>query len=257
MFSNVLVSGHIPTSSLVSTMVTGGETSIQESDLIRALMRTNYLYFYDGHGFVRNIFDFAPGARRPSHFLKIELLDFLARNRKKVGTARYEGYFGVEYLIRRFAELGFPEDDILSSLELLLAQNLILADHLRSSGLGTGDLVRIHVSGFIHLRLLSARIDYLSACALVTPLASETHARDIASGWQISPPHSDVAYRHKLQSAQILKSYLEGQYRKFAGASPFFAEESHGTRAILRQFDDAIGFSTRPHGKARDAELFD
>ena len=258
MFSNVLVSGHVELSNLAATMATGGTSPIPETSLIRALMRTNYLYFYDGHGFVRNVFDFSPGAKRPNHFLKLELADFLIRHRKQIGNARYEGYYSVEFLVRRFAELGFPEEDVLSTLEMMLNQGLILADHLRSSGLKEGDLVRIHASGFVHLRVLGARIDYIASCALTTPLSRELQSREIARHWQIRSPRADIGRRSKLLVSQLFKSYLESEYRVFCEASPFFAGESLGTINALRQMDDAIGFTTGASSDlGRPQDLFD
>ena len=257
MFSNVLVSGHVQPSSIASTMFTGGEAPIRETNLIRALMRTNYLYFFDGHGFTRNIFDFSVGSKRPNHFLKIELLDFLAANRKRVGDARYEGYFSAEFLVRRFVELGFPDEDIALTLEDLLSQGLVIGDHIKTTGAPTTDLVRANVAGFVHLRVLAARAEYLSACALVTPISNLVSAREIGKLWQISAPRTDIGYQRKLQAVLSFKSYLEAEYRTFCSSSPLFATEGEGTRRTLRQMDDALGFTANANATVPRDDLFD
>lgn len=256
MFSNVLISGHIEAVDLARTMFTSGTSPVRENSLIKSLMRTNYLYFFDGHGFVRNLFDFFPGVSRPNHFIKLELLEFLSSNRKKVGDARYEGYFSVEFLVRRFVELGFPEQDIILTLEGLMGQGLVLADHLRSSGLVTTDLVRANVAGFVHQKVLCARQEYLAACALVTPLSNDATAKQIGRLWQISPPKRDISYRAKQEVLLLFKAYLEGEYRRFCETSPFFAQDAKGTPIALRQMDDVLGFATSRRARS-DRGLFD
>lgn len=258
MFSSVLTSGHIDLTAITTTMLTSGSQPIQEASIVRALMRTNYLFFYDGHGYVRNILDFASGVKRPSHFLKIELLHLLTENRKRIGDARFEGYFSVDYLMNRFIEFGFPRTDVLATLEQLLNQGLIIADHLRTSGLNKNDLVRVHVSGYIHTRVLTQRLDYVAACALVTPMSSDSRAKEIGNLWRISDGYNDIQYRRKLQATQLFKSYLEGEYRDLCTKAPDFARFSDGSRMVLSRIDEAIGFQMRRELSPRpDMTLFE
>lgn len=90
MFSAILKSGHLDARDFTTTMLSGGQARLSEQQLIRSLMRTDYLYFFENHGFIHNIYDFSPEAKIKSHLLKFEILEYLIENRKKVGDARVE-----------------------------------------------------------------------------------------------------------------------------------------------------------------------
>jgi hypothetical protein len=70
MFSAILKSGHLDARDFTAAMLSGGQGRLSEHQLIRSLMRTDYLYFFESHGFIHNIYDFPPEAKVKNHILK-------------------------------------------------------------------------------------------------------------------------------------------------------------------------------------------
>jgi hypothetical protein len=255
MFSTILTSGHLDTRQFTLAALTSGAHRFQETNLIKALMRTNYLYFFDGHGFTYNLYDFAPGVALKNHVLKFELLEFLVANRKRLGDARFEGYFSAGFLIERFRRLGFPDKDTHATLEVLLNQGLIVADHMRTAGLGIRDSVRVHASGFIHIRVLAARTDYIAAAALVTPVSNRGTADKVGRLWQITDPHKDIARKHKNAVVKLFLDYLQSHTRSLFRSMPLYKDDAPGSENLLRHAREAIGFARRPEDRAVTDQL--
>jgi hypothetical protein len=245
MFAAILKSGHLDARQFTNSMLSRGETRLQEAHLIKSLMRTDYLYFYEGHGFVHNIYDYPINSKSKSHALKFEILEFLIENRKKLGDARAEGFFSVQFLNDRFSRMGFPPDDVITTLQMLAFHNLIISDHMRSTEIAKDDFVRVHASGFIHARILSARVDYIAACALVTPIANRTLAEKIGQSWHIRDIYTDIRHKNKNEIAALFIRYLEGEIDK---SRPQDASERAlhlGSSSLISRAREAIGFTTK------------
>ncbi len=242
MFSAVLTSAHFDTRDFTSAGASQGETKIQEATILKSLMRTNYLYFFEGHGFVHNIFNFHPESKDRSHFLKIFILDFLIENRKKIGDVRFEGFFSVGFLIKKFANVGFIELDVHLEIESLLEMGLITSERFVTGSIELGDSVRIHVSGFVHCRRLTGRIDYISSVALVTPIADDAVARLIAERWHISDHQTDINRMTKNIIAKYFMDYLETKLLEIQTRSALDTMEFNSGYAVLSRINEAIGF---------------
>jgi hypothetical protein len=245
MFTAVLTSAHFDTREFTSSALTEGSHRIQEAILLKALMRTNYLYFMSGHGFVYNIFDFSLDSVGRGHFLKNDILDFLIVNRKKVGDVRFEGYFSVGFLVEKFRKLGYDPVDIRGELKVLLVQGLVISERLISSELELSDAVRVHASGYIHARLLTSRIDYFSAAALVTPISDQAIADKIGDAWRINDPNTDVRRVQKNIAGAAFLSYLEDRLDEREarfGATP---DTTGAARMLLGRMREGLGFQAR------------
>lgn len=255
MFAAVLKSGHLDPKEFTASFLTGGAKRIPEAHLIKSLMRTDYLYFFDSHGFVHNIYDFPPGLRVPNHMLKFEILEFLIENRKKLGDARAEGFFSVGFLLSRFEQMGFPSQDVVEVLKVLFLQNLVIADHTNATELVSSDLVRVHASGFIHARVLSSRVDYIAACALATPMFDPHLADKIGRLWHISEGYTDIRHRHKIEIVSDFLKYLQS----YAGAMlpsddvrrPLFI----GTSTMLMKAQESLGIETKSADRGASDEI--
>lgn len=245
MFSAILKSGHLDTRQFTTAMLTGGNSRIQESQLIKALMRTDYLYFFEDHGFIHNVYDFPADAKLKNHLLKFEVLEFLIENRKRPGDARVEGFFSVGFILEKFQKMGFPPGDVLSTLKVLLLQNLVIADHMRATDLANGDLVRVHASGFIHTRILAARVDYLAACALATPIFDRNLAEGIGRAWHIGHAHTDVRHRTKNEVGTLFLNYLERHAEALLASHPESRSLFIGASSMLLRGREALGFASK------------
>src|SRR5690606_24346730 len=107
MFTRILMSGHLDERRVTGTMLGTVQFVIPESLIIRILMKTDYMYFLEGHGFVANILYTDPQWKRPSNLLVVELLESVVSRRKQRGELGIQGFFRVEGIIRDLARMGF------------------------------------------------------------------------------------------------------------------------------------------------------
>jgi GTPase SAR1 family protein len=246
MFSAVLTSAHFDTREFTSAALTAGAHHIQETTLLRALMRTNYLYFKPSHGFIRNIFDFPFMSERPSHFLKFEILRFLVENRKKMGDTRYEGYFTADFIATKMASAGFSVSDTMLVLSELVADELIVSEVLTMAPVLKSTAVRVRSAGYIHLKILAQRTEYISSCALITPLCDAKVGERIGRLWQISDPRTDAKGRSKRDAAYQFVEYLKDRMAEHARVNVGVASHERPGALMIRFAEEAISFSTDP-----------
>ena len=247
MFSQILLSGHLNEADLTRTIMSNGVYHIPENLVIKILMRTDYLLFSEDSGFTSNIFACPDEMILPNNLLISEILFFLYRRRKKVGDARVEGYFTVRQISEHLERLGFPMADTLLCAKYILQRGLITADHMRITDLAFDDAIRLHASGFVHLRILCERIEYLASCALVTPLSNKQVAVTIAGDWQMEPGRNDTTQRKKVMAVRKFHRHLKNQYTELENSSAFFAENAEGSQYVLSSIQKAL--SWRPQGK--------
>jgi uncharacterized protein (DUF2267 family) len=157
MFFSILVSGYLSEDRITSYAAGARTISIPDSLIIKILMRTDYRFFHDQSGFIKNIFTFDQQMKRPNNFMISNILYFLAVNRKTRGEIGLEGYFSIPRVCDEMALLGYDNDDIFKACSWLLQNELIESDHMKAKDLVFADAVRISSSGFMHLRVLSER----------------------------------------------------------------------------------------------------
>jgi hypothetical protein len=106
MFLSILISGFL-TEDKITSHVAGAKTiSIPDSLIIKILMRTDYRFFHDKSGFIKNLFTFKPEMVRPNNFIMVCILYFLATNRKHRGEIGLEGYFSIPRICDEVTLLG-------------------------------------------------------------------------------------------------------------------------------------------------------
>jgi hypothetical protein len=143
-------------------------------------MRTEYRLFSDQSGFISNIFSSGPDWQRPDNFLLSELLYFLSVNRKQRGQIGLEGYFTCRHIAGEMQRIGYAQEDTLAALNLVLRRELISADHMNYTAVGFDDSVRILPAGYIHIKVLACRLEYLFGVLPATPIFEEGTARELA-----------------------------------------------------------------------------
>jgi hypothetical protein len=243
MFSSVLTSAHFDTRDFTSSIITQGQYHIQESVLLKSLMRTNYLYFTPNHGFVRNIYDFPPNCIDSGHFLKFELLRYLVVNRKQRGDTRYEGYYSIRYLTQIMSNKGFLPEDVPHAVDWLIGDGLAISENLTLQPVDDSTSVRATASAYVHYEILTGRTEYIASCALVTDLSSNELARDIAQKWQISPELFDAKAAAKKQTAFLFINYLEGRAAEHKGKGVGLAPSERIGAHLIRKGREALSFT--------------
>ncbi len=234
MFTEILMSGYLPEELLLS-MSEGSERYIPEWQIIKILMRTNYKYYAVGHGYIANIFDVPEESGTANNFLMVEIIDYLASNRKKHTGFKLEGYYHVPVVIEALSHHGYSTEDMMWALEKCLNHGLIIADHQRSKNITLKDYVKISAAGFYHIRYLSKRTEYLANVAMDTYFSDREKAKRITN---IDTDRKS----HAQERLAIFRSYLDAERKKYGDVFPPYIDLDDPASKQLKRVDDAIAF---------------
>ncbi|MFP7753461.1 type I restriction endonuclease [Thermodesulfobacteriota bacterium B35] len=234
MFSDILISGYFR-DDLIFSITEGNRFSIQEWLIIRVLMRSNYEFFADNHGYVQNLLAVQEESKTSNNFILLEILEYLASRRKKKTSFKIEGYHYVPKIQSYCSKLGYTKEDVMWALELLLNKGLIIADHQRATNIKSHDYIKISASGYYHLRFLSSRTEYISSIPIDTYFNNE----DIAK--RISQLATD-SMRNRNQRMKLLKEYLSNEYEKSKKNIPEFEFFTESVHKFLEKVEKAITF---------------
>jgi hypothetical protein len=243
MFVSMVTSGHFKESVITSSLLGKRSGGISEYLLLKILMRTEYQFFSEHSGFVYNIFASDPDWERPDNFLLIEILYFLAINRKKVGQIGLEGYFTREYIGTSLQRYGYTTGDVGKALNLLLKWKLIGADHMNFAEVKQDDSVRVLASGYMHVRVLSGRIEYLYGVIPTTPIFEREVAEQFA-GYVTDERQRGVGGFQMANAVEGLYQYLLRQRK--TNATPFMNAGATGSDYVLNQIVGSIEHFRNP-----------
>ena len=261
MFVSIITSGHLGEDQITSQVRGGAAIRITEQNLLKILMRTDYRLFSDNSGSISNIFSFENEWNRPSNFLLIEILFFLASSRKRAGQIGIEGYFTVEHICELMQKMGYDPEDTAKAVKLALNRYLIDADHMGNVSVGLTDSVKIGASGFIHLRTLVERLEYLYGVLATTCVTDGDVLATIADVTQRELRLGELSPRSKLQVVQTFRDYLLKQataQAKAAGTNFEIDDRYSGAAYVLRAMERAIShFYKRDDGKNTEVDLLD
>jgi hypothetical protein len=116
-------------------------------------------------------------------------------------------------VIDQLMAFGFLEEDVLWALNYLTRARLVGSDNPREEGLVREDYVKILASGFIHLRVLACRFEYLSAVSVDTWLRDGRVAEKIAYYGDLNNDDLDRNVpRHRARIACFVDA-LRSEYR--------------------------------------------
>lgn len=212
MFSEILMSGHLTDDIIFSAGVSPTEIRLHEWLVIRILMRTKYKYYTQSHGYIINILEVDDESNTTNNFLLCLILSYLAQNRKRQGELGVEGYKRVAVVVDQMSNFGFLEEDILWGINFLASYRLIGADNQRESGLLRDNYIKILASGFVHLRVLFKRLEYLSAVSGDTWFRDKFIAEEVSRHVDLNADNYDLkVFRHRLRVEGLLKA-LQSEY---------------------------------------------
>jgi hypothetical protein len=211
MFASVITSGHLSATSITSSVAGAGTIPIREHNVLKILMRTDYRFASDRSGYIINVFSFDRDWERPDNFLLIEVLYYLTVNRKKRGQIGLEGYFTCRHIAGVLQTFGYVPDDVLAALNYLFRKQLISADHMNSVAVDFDDSVHVLAAGWIHLRVLPERLEYLYGILPTVPFADQSVAQAISEILNKESVHGDVPASAKAGAVRRLFKYLDWQ----------------------------------------------
>ena len=190
-----------------------------------------------------NIFQMEREWKRPSNFLYCEILFFLARMRKEVGQIGIEGYFSVRHVCEVLQHIGFDPTDVALACETLLQRYLVVADHMNNLSVGIDDCLKITASGYIHLRSLSERIEYLYGVLPSTRIADTETVNVVVDVVKRESTAGDVGSPTKILIVKKFRDYLLRQAKQTAamsGRAYLSGDLNMGTPYVLKQISGCI-----------------
>lgn len=241
MFASIITSGHLSSNALTSSVRGAGEFQVTEYHLIRTLMRTDYRFFSDKSGYIGNIFHYDNEWKNPDNFLVIEALYYLCLNRKRRGELGLEGYFSVERVCGHLQKIGYDREDAQSALLYALGRGFIQADHLGSTNISLTDSVRIQASGFIHLRVLCERIEYLYGVLSVTRITDPNVATRLSEFISRENDRGDLSAIDRARAVEAALRFFHKEHKRRREGNPFFDVRTSGAVYVLNAMDRAVG----------------
>jgi hypothetical protein len=240
MFVSVITSGHLSTAAITSNLLGSRMMPIKEHNVLKILMRTDYRFASEHSGYVANILHFDKEWERPDNFILVEILYYLNRHRKVRGEIGLEGYFTCQRIAGELQKYGYVPEDVRLAIAYLLKKQLIAADHMNFTNVEFSDSVRILASGFMHLRVLPERLEYLYGILPTTPYIDPAPARKIAEVLEHESKHDSVAGSEKAFAVQALHDYLVAEDRKLRGHLPILPAGENGARYVLKKIGECL-----------------
>lgn len=257
MFMSIITSGHMPEDTI--TRVAAGEISqkFPEFLVLRILMRQDYRFFSDASGFISNIFFCSREWERPSNLLVPEALFYLISKRRANGENGLLGFVAISRLQSHLERIGFVSRDVMHACHYLLSKELIEADSATALTLSPTDSIKATASGWVHMRLLAARSEYIWGVLPTTALndqALDARTFDLMQ--------SEARYGH-LYPSQIngvvehFHRYLQAQFESLNSHPGYSAAGLTGSPYIIKKVEEAIWLERSQTALPMQTDLLD
>ncbi len=240
MFGDIIVSPHIPTSQITGAALSAGSNRIPEWRVIRALMRGRGKYYSGKSIYVRNILWADPSHNRPSNLLMSDILEYLIRNRKDKIDFAQEKYALVETIVKKMGQLGYDEEDTFGAVTTLVQWGLIEPESLVTEQVKRDDAVRMHASGFIHMRFLLHRSEYLLGITTDMNFSSREVAEEIGNVWGSNTYSDDISLAAKRKILTKFHDYMRFEYDRRSRRHAFYAENGFGGKITVQALEKAV-----------------
>jgi hypothetical protein len=248
-FARILASGHFDADRVIG-IGTGGNPRIENNQLIKILMRSDYRLYSEQSGFVHNIF-WAPTEQFTGNvFLTAEALGFFAQEGTS-GSDRIPGYWRLEELLSDASSMGFEEAELRAAVQNLVQRKMIAYDGEDTDNPKDDDLIKITPSGFIHLRSLPHFIEYISSAALYCPIGQAAIVSRINELWSRTRSYPDLGFTQKHEVAGILADYLVREKARLDAQNPLFRERSREAEGLVRAITQTVNLSQRAAANIR------
>lgn len=240
MFVSIVTSGHLSTSTIASNVLGEGGIPLAEFHIIRILMRTDYRFFSENSGYITNLFFYDENWARADNFLLAEILYYLSMSRRQRGPLGLEGYIDVSHVCDKVEQLGYPRLTVFQGVNYLLKRQLIGADDFNFTHVTEKECVKVQASGFIHLRVLCERLEYLYGVLPSTPITDRGIAKTLAKFLDAENQQGSQKLRDSAQAVAMFERYLKTEFSRLRERNPFYVKEMSGTQYILRCMQEAL-----------------
>lgn len=236
-FESILRSGHLSEEAITSKVRGAGAFEVNEDVVLKTLMRTDYRFHSMNSGFITNILYCDTDWDRPSNFIISDVLFWLHERRDRVGEIGLAGFHSLKYIAQDFEIRGYSLSDLSKALDLMLQSGVIESDHYNLRLTGEADCVKITYSGFIHLRLLVSRPEYLYGILPTTTIFNRHTATEIASILEREAAAGDVNLASKTFAISALFRSLKDSFDEQNNSFPGFGQRLSGARYVLEQVE--------------------
>ena len=240
MFVSIVTSGHLSTSAITSAARGQGEIPVNEYHVIRILMRGDYRFFSENSSFISNIFHYDNAWVRPDNFLLSEILFHLCMNRKHTGEIGLEGYFSVARICDDIERMGYDREDVFNGVNYLLRRQLLGADNFGSTQVERDQCVKVEGSGFIHLRVLCERIEYLYGALATTPISNAKVVARIADFTKRESERNELSAGERVLAIEAFVGFLRSEMKRLREKNPFFNIRQSGAAYVINSMEMAV-----------------
>jgi hypothetical protein len=257
MFMAIITSGHMPEDLI--TRVAGGELAqrFPEYLILRILMRQDYRFFSDASGFISNIFHCSREWERPSNLLIPEALFYLISQRRVSGENGQLGFVAVSRLQSRLERFGFVDTDVLNACHYLLSNELVEADSATASTLSPADSIKASASGWVHMRLLAARSEYVWGVLPTTALNDRGLDARIFDLMQTEARYGQIYASQVNGVVEHFHRYLQAQFNSLRNHPGYGAVGHSGSLYIIQKVSEAIRVERSQSAQSVQPDLLD
>ncbi len=240
MFMSILTSGHMSEDILTRLTIGGREASISEYTLIKILMRGDNRFYSETSGVIANIFHCDASWKRPSNLICIEVLYWLIGNRKLKGDNGHMGYFSLSHISQTLEGMGFVGSDVLAACEFLVSKALVEPDTLSLMKLSQDDCIKVTASGFIHMRILSERIEYLHSILPTTSVNSERLSSRVFDAMGVENSVGRLSLSRSLTLVKQFGEYLSDQRKELRKHDGYGSLQKTGADYIIGHIEASV-----------------
>ena len=211
----------------------------------------------DASGFVSNIFYCNREWERPSNLLVPEILFYLIGQRRANGENGQLGFVAVSRLQSQMERVGFVTRDVMQACHYLLSRDLIEADSATSSTLSAADSVKATASGWVHMRLLAARSEYVWGVLPTTAINDRTLEARVFDLMQTEARHGQLFANQTNGAVDHFHKYLQAQFNLLRSHPGYAAVGQSGSPYIIQKVSEAIRLERSQAAQPMQPDLLD
>ena len=220
LFEDLCRSGHINTTEILNMKLLGTEYKLQPHKIMNALLRKNRKYYDEYNSDFINLFSSDFKDDIPDPFIRLDILYWLSIQKNTMGTNQIIGFQHIKRMAKDLLLYGHKEDVIFRELKYLIKKGLVLEEN-QTENININDLVKISMSGSLHLQLLK-NVSYLAACSEAV-LYRNTEIKNSISKRLALPSYLEL--NSQVENALEMLDYLiEYQEKYFADPTIYIKE---------------------------------
>lgn len=168
MFTMFMTSGATDVDKMLSLYRRSGSYYVAFHEFVKSIMLADRQYYRDEASAILNVFD-CGAERNASHFTSLRIIRALSLRRGE-WNREGQGFVEISALLNMFEDVFNNREDVLRSLNRLVAAQLIEANTKSSESINGASHVRLTSAGWYHAKFLVKSFSYLDLVLQDTPL---------------------------------------------------------------------------------------